>query len=206
MVNYPNTYRAIYNIIRDFKGKFKRNPKRIELLKLLYLLDVDYYKTYGEKYTELGYIYYHHGPWTKDFHSALDYMRGEEILEVKLSGEDQKEFYLYTLTGKVPRHETDMDSDAKRLLDNNLFIFEESSLAQLLNVVYTQEPMASTKSGEPIDFSRLKLNARDAREQYSQKRRKKLEKIESLQNNITEDDLDLFNEFKPLRDRANKEI
>jgi len=46
----------------------------------------------------------------------------------------------------------------------------------------------------------------DERERYQQKRRKQLEKLAGLKNNITKDDIKLFYEFKPFRDRANREM
>jgi hypothetical protein len=75
-----------------------------------------------------------------------------------------------------------------------------------LEFVYKEEPMASTKQGDPIDFSKIVLTVRDERERYRQKRRKQLEKVASLKNDMVEEDLELFNEFKPVRDRANREI
>ncbi len=206
VTSYPNTYKLIYYIVSEFKKNFKRHPKRTEILKLLYLTDLDYYKKYGEKYSELNYIFYKRGPWTEKFHHILDDMKAEEIWETKLKREDGEDFYLYGLTAKPPRYETEIDFDVKTILDQYLFIFKESQLMDLLEFVYMGEPVSSTERGDPIDFSKIVLNARSEREQYRQKRRKHLEKTASLKNEMNEDDLELFNEFKPLRDRANKEI
>jgi len=46
----------------------------------------------------------------------------------------------------------------------------------------------------------------DIREQYKEKRKKELEKIKKLESNITEDDMELFYQLKPLRAKANKLI
>lgn len=204
--SYPKAYKSIYYIISEFKKNFKRDPMRTEILKLLYLTDLDYYKKYGEKYTQLDYIFYKRGPWTEKFHHILDDMKGEEIWESKSKREDGEDFSLYGLTGQTPRRETEIDSDAKTIIDNYLFIFSESQLIHLLEFVYKEEPMASTKVGDPIDFSKIVLTVRDERERYRQKRRKQLEKVASLKNDMVEEDLELFNEFKPVRDRANREI
>ena len=204
--SYPKAYKSIYYIISEFKKNFKRDPMRTEILKLLYLADLDYYKKCGEKYTELDYIFYKRGPWTEVFHHILDDMKGKEIWESKLKRVNGEDFYLYGLTGKTPRSETEIESDVKTILDNYLFIFRESQLIHLLEFVYQEEPMASTKQGDPIDFSRATLNVRDERERYRQKRRRQLEKGVGLKNDMVEDDLELFNEFKPLRDRANKTL
>jgi hypothetical protein len=44
------------------------------------------------------------------------------------------------------------------------------------------------------------------REFFRKKRKKQLEKISMLQNNIGDHDIELLEDLKPFRDRANKEI
>jgi len=46
----------------------------------------------------------------------------------------------------------------------------------------------------------------DMREQYKEKRKKELEKIKKLESDMAEDDMELFNQLKPLRVRANELI
>ncbi|MBU4344007.1 MAG: DUF4065 domain-containing protein [Proteobacteria bacterium] len=203
---YPNTYKIIYNIIRNFKRHYRKRPLRIEVLKLIYLIDVEYYKKYGKKYSELNYIYYNFGPWDRNFHIILDYMKETEISELASQATNGKEFYLYTITSKRPRHETRLDPTAAKALENLLFIYKHAELSQMLQVVYNEEPMASTKKGDLIDMTKLTLKARDKRKKYRQKRKNQLAKVATLQNDMLEDDLKLFNIFKPLRDRANSTL
>ena len=44
------------------------------------------------------------------------------------------------------------------------------------------------------------------RKEYRQKRRKQLQRVASLKNDMVEEDLELYYEFKPFRDRANREM
>lgn len=207
MINeYPKAYRAIYNIIKDFKNNYRRQPMRIEVLKLLYLLDVDYYKRFGECYSEMDYMFYNHGPWTQEFHQTLDYMKENEIAESQQQTKDGRDYYLYSVTAKTPRETIDIDQDALEILSNIFFIYKHSELTEMLNIVYTEEPMASTNRGELIDMSKVVLSSRKKREQYRQLRAKQLDKVASLDNNPGEDDLAIFNEFKIIRDRANNTI
>ena len=200
---YPNTYKAIYNIIRSFKKSYRKKPLRIEVLKLLYLLDIEYYKKYGTKYSELNYIFYKFGPWDKNFHIVLDYMKDTEISETKLQAKNGKDIFLYSVTDKNPRFDTTIDPIMTDALENLLYIYRYAELSEMLEVVYSQEPMASTKKGELIDMAKITLNARDKRKEYRQKRKTQLAKVATLQNNMVEDDLKILNEFKPLRKRAN---
>lgn len=203
---YPNTYKAIYNIIKSFKKSYRKKPLRMEVLKLLYLIDIEYYKKYGTKYSELKYIYYNYGPWDRAFHVILDYMKETEISEIKSQGKNGKEYYLYSVTNKKPRFDTTIDPVVAEAIENHLFIYKYTELSEMLKVVYSQEPMASTKKGDLIDMAKTTLNARDKRKEYRQKRKTKLAKVATLQNNMVEDDLKIFNEFKPLRDRANSTL
>ena len=173
------------------------------MLKLLYLLDIEYYKKYGTKYSELNYIFYKFGPWDKNFHIVLDYMKDTEISETKLQAKNGKDIFLYSVTDKNPRFDTTIDPIMTDALENLLYIYRYSELSEMLEVVYSQEPMASTKKGELIDMAKITLNARDKRKEYRQKRKTQLAKVATLQNNMVEDDLKILNEFKPLRKRAN---
>ena len=203
---YTNTYKIIYNIIKRFGKHYRKKPLRIEVLKLIYLVDIEYYKKYGEKYSELNYIYYNYGPWDRVFHEIIEYMVEIEISEFKMQTQEGNNFYLYITTKKNPRNETKLEAEVSDILENIFFIYKYSQLTEMLKIVYNQEPMASTKKGELIDMSKLDLNARTKRELYQQKRHKYLEKVSNLENKIDEDDLDLYFEFKRLRKRANSTI
>ena len=201
---YPKTYKLLYFIVKNFKKNLKRSPNRTELIKLLYLTDLEYFKSYGEKYSELNYIFYNYGPWTRQYHQILDYMINQEIIEdKKFSNEDA---WSYSIANKKPRHDVELENDISTILENNFFIYKDSVLTQILKVVYTTEPIISTKRGEKIDFTKVPLNIRNKRLQYKEKRKKQLEKISKLQNNIGDHDLELLEAFKPFRDRANELI
>jgi hypothetical protein len=199
---YPKTYKLLYFVIKNFKENFKRSPNRTELIKLLYLADLEYFKSYGEKYSELDYMFYNYGPWTKQYHQILDYMRNLEIMEEKKAVNEDA--WLYTITGKKPRHDVELENEITAILENNFFIYKESTLTQILNVVYKTEPMASTKRGEKINFVKIPLNSRNKRLQCKEKRKKQLAKIRKLKNNIRDHDIELLESFKPFRNRANE--
>jgi len=48
------------------------------------------------------------------------------------------------------------------------------------------------------------MDIRARREKYRRDRRKQLEMIANLKGEVPEDDMQLYNEFKLLRDRANQ--
>jgi len=203
---YLNTYKVIYNIIKGFGKHYRKKPLRIEVLKLVYLVDIEHYKKYGEKYSELNYIYYNYGPWDRSFHQVIEYMSEIEVSEFPLKTQNGRDFYLYATTRKTPRNDINLIPEVSEILENIFFIYKHSELAQMLKVVYTQEPMASTQKGDQIDMSKLPLNSREKREVYRKQRKKQIENIATLKNDMDEDDLELFSGFQSLRKRANSTI
>jgi len=203
---YLNTYKIIYNIIKDFNRHYRKKPLRIEVLKLVYLVDIEHYKKYGERYSELNYIFYNHGPWDKSFHDVLEYMGETEISESPMRSQDGRDFYLYATTVNPTRNDAGLSQEVSEILENIFYIYKHSELSQMLEVVYTQEPMASTERGDKIDMSKLPLCSREKREAYRVNRKKQIENIAALQNNMDQDDLELFAELKTLRSRANSTL
>lgn len=201
---HPKTYKLLYFIVKNFKKYFKRPPNRTELIKMVFLTDLEYFKNYGEKYSELTYIFYNFGPWTIQYHEMLDYMKDQEIKESRKSSDESG--WLYSITSNEPRHESELEKDVSNILENLFFVYEESQLRQILKVVYTTEPMASTNRGDEIDFTKVSLNIRGKRLKYKLRRERQLEKINKLQNDIREHDIDLLEAFRPYRNRANELI
>lgn len=199
---YTKAYKLLYFIVLRFRKNFGRLPNRTELIKMLYLTDLEHYKKYGELYTEFKYIFYNYGPWTRQFHDLLDYMKTTEIKEIKKS--PSEDHWFYESTGNKPRHDANLEPDVTEVLENTLFIYEESNLKQILKVVYTTEPMVSTPRGEVIDFGKLPLNARSKRLQYKESRKRSLEKLAKLENSVGDEDSELLDELKPYRKRANQ--
>ena len=207
MNDFPRAYQVLYYLIKNFAGAFRRAAKRTELIKIIYLTDLNYYKKYGVKFTEFDYVFYKYGPWTPQFQELLDYMRNEEILEAERPSGDGKTFFTYGITKKKPRHDVELAAEVKSIIKENLFIYRESQLQQILDAVYKQEPMASTERNSRIDFSKVPLDARARRMEFKRGRRKQLEKLALSKNRPTqEEDMDLFYQFKPLRAKANQLI
>lgn len=203
---YPKAYKLLYNIIKKFKKNFRRSPNRTELIKLLYLTDLEYFKNYGEKYSELNYIFYHHGPWTRQYHELLNYMIDSEISEYNKLPDSMA--WQYALRSFKPRHDVELDYEINTVLENNIFIYKESDLSQILQVVYTTEPLVSTPRNEEIDFYKVSLNIKNKRLQYKDKRKRYLDELEKFTDNLGDGqhDTELYMAFKPFRDRANELI
>src|SRR6266436_3759958 len=71
---------------------------KTKLLKLLYLIDVDFYRVHHRTLTGFQWKYFHLGPWTNEFDPVLEKLVAEEtIIETKsLKTEFETKFYKTT--------------------------------------------------------------------------------------------------------------
>ena len=136
----------------------------------------------------------------------IEYMKNEEIIENRRIAENGNELFLYNITKKPPRHDTQLESNVVDIILKNLFIYKDADLQLLLDAVYTQEPMLSATRDKPIDFTKVALKGSQERENYRRARNKHLKKIARIENRMEKDDLELLEEFGLLRIRANELI
>ena len=56
---------------------------KTKLLKLLYLADIEHFRTSGETLTGFDWIFYWYGPWSSDYDQLLDQMEAEAVIARK---------------------------------------------------------------------------------------------------------------------------
>jgi len=129
---------------------------KTKLIKLIYLIDVEFYRSFSRQLTNLEWIFYHYGPYA----FSLDQTFSE--LELDIPQED-----VFTTSGKkakVFRLEEHVKSDLenstgadKIIIDRIVKSWGHSDLNPLLSFVYFHtEPMATAEHGELLDFSKIK--------------------------------------------------
>ena len=144
-----------HHLIAYIVDNLHKRLLKTNLLKLLYLVDLEYYKKKGKQATNFRYFYYKKGPWTSQYDQILSELEGFEIISLKKEKLKKKEGYFIFCRGPRPRFEPTLPADLKGIVDRLLFIFRESPQKDLLRYVYSIEPMKSTKFGETIDFSKI---------------------------------------------------
>jgi hypothetical protein len=145
------THHLIVYIVQNLH----KNLLKTNLLKLLYLIDLEFFKKRGKQATNFNYIYYKKGPWTPQFDQTLTQLEGFEIKSIKKEKLEATEEYYIFCKGPKPRFQPALPSDLKEIVDRILFIFKETPQKDLLQYVYSIEPMRSVRFGEKIDFSRI---------------------------------------------------
>lgn len=122
----------------------------IRLVKLLYLIDLEYYNRHGETLTGINWVYYHYGPY---FFEIADILRSATI------DLDAKEVLTKSGRGFTFRslEEQDISRDVEfateQSINRTLKKWALEDTQQILDYVYKTLPIKYGKRGEPLDFS-----------------------------------------------------
>jgi hypothetical protein len=147
-----NVIEIIKQILNEAK-KMDTTLGSTKLVKLLYLIDVEYYRYHNQKATNLQWRFYHYGPYALELSTLL---QGPdlEIEDIELEGE--KLFKKIEL-----KYENDRGVNLDPIINviTNAVVQEwcTKDLNQILNYVYFDtEPMIYAKKGDILDFSTIK--------------------------------------------------
>lgn len=140
----------VAEIIRAILATFQREnlspPLRTRLTKILYLLEVEYWRSTGERLTGLDWIFYHYGPYA---HALREHLGGEE--EGNATGAP--------VFSPPPGNGTGSALAAlelRGLLEKLVHEWGDADLNRLLVFVYFEtEPMEGVRRGERLDFGKI---------------------------------------------------
>lgn len=128
---------------------------KTQLVKLLYLAEVQYYKATQQRLTALEWIFYHYGPYAFELESVLS---GPEFEKTQIKTEDEKDFIRYTVAERALAYKTSLEPKITLLIKKIVGEWKEKPLPELLDYVYFEtEPMQVVKRrGDPLDFTTVK--------------------------------------------------
>jgi len=147
---------VVLNIIKQIIISAKEQdiivPAKTRLIKLLYLIEIEYYKLYQKRLAELKWQFYHYGPYTAEIESILGSPDIEEIPFVLKGGKLGSHYDLVE-----DDFRSYFPSDIKRIVDYVVKEWSEIDLSKLLDYVYFEtEPMRDARRGELLDFTKIK--------------------------------------------------
>jgi len=126
---------------------------KTKLVKLLYLLEVEYFRENQQRLTDLKWIFFHYGPYPV----GLDELLGSadvDVIPQRLS--DGLKFQQVTVADGAQR-EAIFDVALERLARRVVDEWGGLSLNHLLNYVYFEtEPMMHASRGDELDFGTVK--------------------------------------------------
>jgi hypothetical protein len=149
----PLTKDLIHTIVSQVveKGGYVTKTK---LLKLLYLLDLEYYRLHRTTFTGFQWKFFHLGPWAREFDPLIeDMVRNESLVE---SSSTKQEYETKFFRASEPRDATGLfpafaDEAILRFILNT---WSDASTAEFLDYVYFRtEPMEHGVRNESLDFS-----------------------------------------------------
>lgn len=127
---------------------------KTKLLKLLYLLDVEFYRLHRQTFTGFNWKFFHLGPWAREFDPIIEELvRSETLLERASTKQeyDTKFFHVAEARNTGGLFSTFADES---LLTSILNTWSDASTGEILDYVYFHtEPMERGVRNEALDFS-----------------------------------------------------
>jgi uncharacterized phage-associated protein len=154
----------------------------VRITKLLYLLDVEYYRDNGSIFTGFNWIYYKYGPYTAEIEDVLSQV-GIKLEEEAISS--TKSIKRLTVSESVAAYS--VDTHLENYLHRIWTAWGMESLPRLLDFVYFEtEPMLDAKRDEQLDFSRVIKKEIPKKIRWTPEKQKKLQAIgRSIREKLT---------------------
>lgn len=146
------TLDIIKQVMASAKEQAVNTPTKTRLIKLLYLVEVEYCKHYQKRLTNLKWQFYHYGPYSSEIEPILGSPDIEEVPFALKGGKSGSQYKLADdeVTEYVPW-------EIKRLVDEIVKAWGDVDLNKLLDHVYFDtEPMKNALRGDLLDFSQIK--------------------------------------------------
>ena len=139
--------------LEDMESSFGKT----KMVKLLYLIDVEYYRRYSTTLTGLKWKFYHYGPYAAEIDTALTRLDLEIPSEDTLTARGHRAVIFKSQGGAADKFEDTIPIKEKRVVDRIIKAWGMEDLNPLLNYVYFHtEPMAKAKRGDALDFSSIR--------------------------------------------------
>jgi len=138
----------------DQVNQMGRTPSTIQLVKYLYLIDLEYARLFGRTLSGYEWIFYKYGPYAFEIAETARRVGFNLIEEEFETGEKKGIYYRVDQEAKFPE---ELGFAVKRMADRVLRIWGLASTTEILDYVYFEtEPMEDAIYGELLDFSKAK--------------------------------------------------
>jgi hypothetical protein len=137
----------LYNLINKMQLQHMRFGKT-RLIKLLYLIEIEFFRLKNERLTKVDWIYFKYGPYVMNYDEYFQ----SRSLDLTMNDDDSDYFNVKIKDHfNIPQLPREVDHLADRLISK----FGQNSLNDLLEYVYFEtEPMMNVQErGEDLDFS-----------------------------------------------------
>ena len=128
---------------------------KTQLVKLVYLTEVEYYRETGQRLTELDWVFHYYGPYAFEIDKILE--EKEFQVETKETKSDRV-FHQYKIAESRNEYESFVEARLSLVIKKIVRSWGGKTLEELLDYVYFEtEPMQTVeRRGDRLDFSRVK--------------------------------------------------
>lgn len=152
---------------------------KTKLLKLIYLLDVEFYRVHRRTFSGFDWKYFHLGPWTNEFDPLLSELVSRGDLTENVSKHSDYDTKFLRADESVPLKQAFENYADEAILKTLLDTWGTSSTGEILDYVYFRtEPMEHGMRNEKLDFSSILHHAPDIyKRSTSSKSRSEINKL-----------------------------
>lgn len=148
----PIILKIIKQIIKSHQEQSVSSLTKTKLVKILYLVEVEFFKLRQKRLTDLKWEFYHYGPYAHEIETVLGSPDIEEISFITKGG---KTGFKYAMPDNNSENHTPFE--IKSIVDQTVKEWGDADLNQLLDYVYFETaPMKTAKRGDTLDFSAIK--------------------------------------------------
>lgn len=128
---------------------------KTQLVKYLYLTEVEYYRENGSRLTDLEWKFYHYGPYAFALGTILE---GTVFKKEEITISAEKSFNKFTVAEPTKHYNDLVDVKTSLIIKRIIGMWGDKPLQDLLDYVYFEtEPMQVVdRRGQSLDFSAIK--------------------------------------------------
>lgn len=147
------TQNVLLSILSEARSK-NLPVGKTQLVKYLYLTEVEYYRETGSRLTDLEWKFYYYGPYAFELESIFD---SPEFSKKEIPLENGKTFKRFAVAEPSHAYHENIDAKISFVIKRVVGEWGNKSLQELLDYVYFEtEPMEAVKKrGEILDFSTI---------------------------------------------------
>jgi hypothetical protein len=129
---------------------------KTKLLKLLYLTDVEHYRSNGRLLTGWHWTFHRFGPWAAEYDQVLDSLAAAGTIELRPTGPGDRDAVLIISNDQRRDLQSLDDVNAQMAMARVLERWARVDLPELLDYVYFEtEPMKNAERGRELNFGTI---------------------------------------------------
>lgn len=147
------TQSAIVYLLNELSGRLLKT----QLIKLLFLADIEHWKQTGKQLTDLKYVYDNFGPYDREYDNDLELLKNIQAIQTtKIEREDRYYFLIEKKSRTLLKQASEnIENIGRAILDEIISQYGKTTLKSLLEIVYAHPLISETTRGSVIDFNQI---------------------------------------------------